>query len=205
MSFVFHQSWRAVVHLVFAFALRFGLPGALARGGRLPRGLARAMRRALGALEQSLRALILKEAALLPETKARRRRSALSRARDHGRGGFASDNSEDWGVSFRLAPSSLSTRSSRATARRRPARAIYDASPWPLAERFEAALRVLENPAPFIRRAAAWSQRRSPDAPQARSGVQGTVGRGVGPWAPGLTPAFAGGSPGERVFRRKLE
>ena len=189
----FFQSWLALVRLACVIALRFGLPAQLARGGKISRTLARWLSRDLASLETKLRALILGAAAALPETKARIRKRARRAQRDHGRGGFASEVSRDWQVAFHLAPPRGSARLRRAHGYG----SLY-VSPWPLAERFEAALRVLENPAPFIRRAAARRSTRSPgDAPAtagARPGVQGIVGCN-------LEPSPPDGASGERTCK----
>lgn len=148
--------------LVFAIALAFGLPSRMARS--LPRGAARLLRQALTMLETLVRAMLLVAARALPECKSRLRRAVKIGARDWGRGGFANDDSAAWGVTFHLATARPGRRRPRLRLRPRGARAF---SAWPLAERFEAVLRVLENPQPFVRRAAIWLRRQSvPRTPQ---------------------------------------
>lgn len=156
----------AFIHLL----RRFGAPADLVARGRLDRFTLTALRAGVKRLETLLRDLIDQAAALLPEIKSRPRRGATCAPSQPGRGGFASADPADWGISFAglraPAPKTGIRRRARASA---PKPEYLRFSPWPLAERLEAIRRVLADPDRFIRRRAR-APRCAIAAPRARHG-----------------------------------
>lgn len=175
------MTWSVAIRLFAALLVRFGDSTFLAARRVITRGEALSLRRVLLRLETLLRHLLMRAASSLPELKARPVRRASKRAipAPAGRAGFANEDPAAWGVSFPLGIRRSSV-TSRRTHRRRRLPPIF-VSAAPLAERLEAIARVFADPEPYVRRMARLSRhphrrsnalRRSPDALQARSGVQ---------------------------------
>lgn len=144
--------WRRALDLLRVVLLIFGPPSDIAArrvGAETRARLSRWLRQ----LEAALRALIEAWAAILPETKSRPRRGVRSQPRDAG-ASVANPDSKTWRVVFRAAPRACELRGSARKHRRAIAsRRIVTA--MPLAERLEAAIRVLAAPELYARRRAA--------------------------------------------------
>ena len=157
--------------LGFLFGL-FGGPSAIVALGVVTPAERREILDWLRPIETLLRLLLLAEAAGLARTltptaprgsRAARRPAAC---RSAARAVQDADACETWRVSFRAcSPEPRTVRPARAdrlAAVAEPRRAHRDAdasipdpsNPWPLAERIEAVVRVLETPAPYVRRLA---------------------------------------------------
>lgn len=104
----------------------------------------------LRAAEAMLRRLLLIEAAAYADESLSAKRARKPRVRQKKLVAFDPDASELWRVSFRALDHKRARRRS-AVARRGPVRFH---SAWPLALRYEALIRVYNNPAPFARRLA---------------------------------------------------
>ncbi|MDX2238345.1 MAG: hypothetical protein NW203_12360 [Hyphomonadaceae bacterium] len=131
----------------------------LPRPGPMKRLFARIARRAIAALERTLRQLLALEAArAAPEVSAASPRPSAPRARaasaPRRRRDLSADDPADWtGIAFRVAPSAPAKRMRRAprsAAAQRPAQVDGTA----LAIRLEALTRALADPTPLIRRMA---------------------------------------------------
>jgi hypothetical protein len=128
----------------------FGKPIALARRLDFPQAEHKVCAAWLRALEAWLRRLLLIAAARVtppPEREAKQRGPRKCVATSAS---VAREDSADWRVSFRLTDNKRA-RSARRTSKRLPRR-FWD--PIPLALRFEALLRVAQNPERHIQRAA---------------------------------------------------
>jgi hypothetical protein len=133
--------------------------GRLPRPGPMKRLFARIARRAIAALERTLRQLLALEAArAAPEQPARSPRPWAPRARaasaPRRRRDLSADDPAAWtGIAFRVAPPAPAKRTRRAprpVAAQRPAQVDATA----LAVRLEALTRALTDPTPLIRRMA---------------------------------------------------
>lgn len=141
----------------------FGAPAYVARQHTL-RGDAHALMRVwIAAAEALLRHLLVIEAAACAPAPARRARAPRTRQRRLV--AFSPDASDDWRVHFRCvvqadrrlpagkpAPGKAAPRKHQNTAYEAGAPRFYSA--WPLALRYEALIRVFNNPAPYARRLA---------------------------------------------------
>jgi hypothetical protein len=143
------QAWAYVKHLIEWCGALYGDPTRVARTLLYSRRECDDIASWLRAIEQILRRVLLIEAAALPkpDSKVRTPRRLAPRVRrivEH-----VAEAPEAWRVRFQLvAPEHRSTRRRNAA---QPAPIRYA---WPLAERLEALLRVVENPAPYIARVA---------------------------------------------------
>lgn len=138
--------WRPALRLVEFIAIVYGLPAAIAAHARMLAPRAEALSARLAELEAMLRKLIDRLAAAMPDFKARGAFPALP----PGPAGrcVASMDSRDWQVSFRFAPA----KHARRTHDRSPSFTPLMRGSMPLAERFEAAMRVLADPERYARR-----------------------------------------------------
>lgn len=153
--------WRiaqAFMQLLFNL---FGEPQHVARNSVIAARAHRELASWLACAEAMLRRLLLIEAAALPKPTPRQRIRA-PRERIRRPHEFWPDKPEDWRVSFRCFSSNVGARGLRPRissavhappeASRSMPRTFRDA--WPLALRYEALLRVYNNPAPAARRLA---------------------------------------------------
>jgi len=140
--------WRPALRLVETILLTAGTPSMIAARTFMGASRAESLSRWLRQLEAVLRVLVAALAAQTPEFKTRPSRWPILPPGAAG-SSVASSNSTHWRVAFRF-PSVTHSRKRRA----RPARRIgaHVRSTAPLAERFEAALRVLDDPALYARR-----------------------------------------------------
>jgi hypothetical protein len=152
------ELWDHVKYLVQWFGALFGDPIQLAQTILLTRNERDAMAQWLRMIETLLRRVLLIEAAALPKPAFQARAPHPRRQRRRRMIEHDAETPEAWRVSFHLI-----ARAPRAALSRRTAAQAAPISAWPLAERLEAVLRVLENPAPHIARAARRLHRR-PDA-----------------------------------------
>lgn len=141
-----HYARAFALRLVEFIAIVYGLPAAIAAHARMLAPRAEALSARLAELEAMLRKLIDQLAAAMPDYKSRGAFPPLPPG-PPGRC-VASMDSRDWQVAFRFAPGKRTRRASD----RWPRFAPMMRSSMPLAERFEAAMRVLANPEPYARR-----------------------------------------------------
>lgn len=148
------SAWGLGRDLILMIALRFGLPASLARRRTIARRERALMLAWLAPLEHFVRRLLFIAAAAMGRPNAPREIPPVPGIKQTiGRPGFASEDSRDWGVSFML------FEPERRPAKARPSgrvecwpRAAHSA--LPLAERFEALIRVTENPDRYAKRLA---------------------------------------------------
>lgn len=134
------------MHILFAL---FGNPEDVAAKHTLTKKPYQLLASWLRCAEAMLRRLLLIEAAAFPKPNTRPLLWA-KRPRTRTLRYFQAEKPEDWRVSFRcFDPPALAARRKR---RGKTEKRFYSA--WPLAERYEALLRVFENPEPFARRLA---------------------------------------------------
>lgn len=163
--------WRAAGTLLHTLFNLFGAPERLADKHTLVGAEHKLILNWLRSAEALMRRLLFIEASHYPKSNARpllhAKRTRKRRAME-----FWPDKPEAWRVSFRVFPSSPAMRGGSAERRSRKAkgqRAPSDAfgvfsparggdvtfhSAWPVAERFEALLRVHNDPTPYARRLA---------------------------------------------------
>lgn len=148
------ELWRAAGALLRTLFNLFGAPEELAARHTITGPTYRLILNWLHCAEALMRHLLFIEASAYP------RRAASTAKRAHAQRqsremSFEADKPEEWCVSFRLV---MDRRRPAGQHRRMPARtpAVHMRfhSAWPLAERFEALLRVHNDPAPFARRLA---------------------------------------------------
>jgi hypothetical protein len=155
--------WRAAAAFLHMLQALFGDPGAIASRSTLTIVTYKMIAAWLRAGEAMMRRLLLIEAAAFPKPKPRLQPPAShTRVRKLMR--FEAEHPELWRVSFRCfadAPS-RATPTARFSRRDRRARSPKLRSAWPLAERYEALLRVFNDPSACARRLA----RRLHAAPQ---------------------------------------
>lgn len=151
------ELWRAAGALLRTLFNLFGAPEELAAKHTLTAPAYRLILNWLRCAEALMRHLLFIEASAYPATPT----CAVQRAkpiRQRREIGFDADKPEAWRVTFRVF---MDRRRPAGMRRGQPARtpAIHSApttfhSAWPLAERFEALLRVHNDPAPFAKRLA---------------------------------------------------
>jgi len=151
--------WAIAQTLLDILYTLFGTPADLAARGWITHKAYALMRPWLRAGEVLLRHLLLLEAAAL--TAKPPRASRRSRPRKRITLTFSADAPETWRVTFpALAPcdslASIARTASPTAAPRDPAKVGLRGhrNAWPIAERFEALLRVYDNPAPYAARLA---------------------------------------------------
>lgn len=140
--------WRVAVAFLRTLHMLFGPPEAVASQGLIGISAHNMLSAWLRCAEAMLRRLVLIEAAALPAPAPAKQRPPRQRARRLMR--FHPDQPEAWRVSFRV----FAPARAKASARTVPARRMLARSAWPLAERYEALLRVINAPMPFAARAA---------------------------------------------------
>lgn len=152
--------WRIAQTFLNVLYGLFGAPDDVAARGWIARQTHKLLASWLRAGEVLLRHLLLLEAAALTQAPARTQRASRPRVRTAHE--FCADAPETWRVSFRAVCAVIHTHSDRDDDRsealavrvchrlapRHPA--LRDA--WPLAERYEALIRVFNNPAPYAAR-----------------------------------------------------
>lgn len=166
--------WRVAEAFLQTLQMLFGEPKDIARNSIVTALAHRTLASWLRSAEAMLRRLLLIEAAALPTPNMLppSRRLARKTLRVRRQAEFWPDKPEDWRVSFRCF---LTERRRLAgiwlgltpTCQRGRRRSIQFRNAWPLAERYEALLRVFENPEPFARRLS----RRLRAAPQRASAL----------------------------------
>lgn len=157
--------WRIAETFLQTLHILFGAPEDVARKHTLGRTTRALMLCWVRAAEALLRRVLLIEA--FAQTVAPSRPKRAMRQRTRKLMGFTPDEPEDWRVSFRCFPGVLGdTHAPTSPARLIRAGCRACVSPrtgklslkagnaWPLAERYEALLRVFNDPAPFARRLA---------------------------------------------------
>lgn len=148
-------TWLDAIHLFARLIGCFGDPAFIAGRRTLHAWTAQSLRRGLGRLEALLRALLVRAAQTLPELKARAPFSMPPATRDWGRAGFANADPAAWGVHFALSAPASRRVARSVWSRRKPKPRPFWSAPVasaPLAERLEAARRVLFYPKLYIRR-----------------------------------------------------
>ena len=147
--------WRAAAAFLHMLHALFGDPRAIAARNTLTVVTYKMIATWLRAGEAMMRRLLLIEAAAFPKPEARPLRpSSRTRVRKLMR--FEAEHPELWRVSFRCfadAPP-RSTPTARFSRRDQHARSPKLRSAWPLAERYEALLRVFNDPSACARRLA---------------------------------------------------
>ncbi|MBI1250870.1 MAG: hypothetical protein GC189_05300 [Alphaproteobacteria bacterium] len=150
---ILQEAWAFARDMSGWICRLFGDPRALVQTLLIPRDDARKLRQWLRPLEIMVRRLILCLAEQTPkpndEAAVLNTPRPSSPSASPGKPGFASENPADWPVSFQLAPQPSRPARGQKQARRDLPRFV-DARP--LAERLEAALRALADPAPYARR-----------------------------------------------------
>jgi len=145
--------WRvaeAFLHILHAL---FGAPEDVAREHTLTRAAYLLMLSWLRVGEALLRRLLVIEAAAFDTSGAARPRAPRQRQRRLME--FSADNPEDWRVSFRCFSSSPASSGGSAKPQCGEAKGrVLLHSAWPIAERYEALLRVFNAPHAFARRLA---------------------------------------------------
>jgi hypothetical protein len=142
--------WRIAHDFLHTLHMLFGAPEDVAFDHTLTRKQHALLLKWLRAGEALLRRLLLLEAAHYPPQPPRKPRAQHKRARV--RMSFASDEPEKWRVSFRCF---MDRRRPAGLRRSRKAAPKRFRSAWPLAERYEALLRVFNDPTGYARRLAA--------------------------------------------------
>jgi hypothetical protein len=149
-----YKDWQSLRLGIARFIIRFGTPGLIALKRVMPRIVRDLALQLLRALEAAARRLLVEDALKAPRENAIFRPTRFpSPSYRCGRPGFASDNSADWGVTFRLTPSARR----RAAPKPRVRAAIFPSptvGACALAERLEALMRVASDPARWARRLA---------------------------------------------------
>ncbi|PZO53719.1 MAG: hypothetical protein DCF16_06325 [Alphaproteobacteria bacterium] len=153
------ELWRAAGALLRTLFNLFGAPEELAARHTITGPTYRLILNWLHCAEALMRHLLFIEASAHPRGAASsaKRAHAQRQSREMS---FEADKPEEWRVSFRLCADDrrlpAGKRLSTLTAPRRPQSLAPTTfhSAWPLAERFEALLRVHNDPAPFARRLA---------------------------------------------------
>lgn len=140
--------WRVAEAFLRTLHVLFGPPEAVARQGLIGISAHKMLAAWLRCAVAMMRRLVLIEAAALPAPAPAKQRPA--RPRTPRIMAFYADQPEAWRVSFRV----LALARARTGARTKPVRRMLARSPWPLAERYEALLRVFNAPLPFAARAA---------------------------------------------------
>jgi hypothetical protein len=147
--------WRAAAAFLHMLYALFGDPGAIAARNALTVVTYKMIVAWLRAGEAMMRRLLLIEAAALPKPEPRLQRPG-SRQRARKLMHFEAEHPELWRVSFRCfadAPR-RATPTARFSRGDRRARSPKLRSAWPLAERYEALLRVFNDPSACVRRLA---------------------------------------------------
>jgi hypothetical protein len=148
-----NDDWALLQKLLRWFVALFGSPSAIARKRWMPRFLRNQALNFLRGYEAIARELLVHEALDAPRENARFRPNGFpSSTYRFGRGGFASDESADWGVSFRLCPAARHKHARRTRIKWKLTSAVVGACS--LAERLEALLRVTRDPTRWARRLA---------------------------------------------------
>ena len=158
--------WRVAEAFLQTLHMLFGEPKDVARNSVVSALAHRTLASWLRCAEALLQRLLLIEAAALPTPNVPppSRRHAGKAVRVRKLCEFWPDKPEDWRVSFRCFPPTLRQAQRDAggvaagsvsvslslSKAKRPGRQFRNA--WPLAERYEALLRVFENPEPYARR-----------------------------------------------------
>jgi len=147
--------WRIAEAFLHTLYNLFGAPEDVARQHTLTRAPYLLLREWLRAGEAVMRKLLLIEAAAYPKCATRTAQRAAHKHESRAIG-FDHDKPEDWRVSFPI----MERGHPRPQGWRRVLRAGTPAlhnfhSAWPLAERYEALIRVFNDPAPYARRLAA--------------------------------------------------
>ncbi|MDZ4689828.1 hypothetical protein [Terricaulis sp.] len=140
--------WRIAQDFLHTLHMLFGAPEDVAFDHTLTHKQHALLLKWLRAGEALLRRLLLLEAAYYPPQPPRKPRAPHKRARV--RMNFASDEPEKWRVSFRCFGDWR-----RSAPRGGQRRTLRFRSAWPLAERYEALLRVFNDPTGYARRLAA--------------------------------------------------
>lgn len=143
------EYWRIAERFLHLLHNLFGAPEAVASQHTLAAQAYTLMASWISAGEALLRRLLLIEAAAYAIAPAARRRSKHTRQRQLM--SFEADAPETWRVSLRF-PHDRQTQRRNGAARPHHARRFHSA--WPLAERYEALLRVFNNPAAYAKRLA---------------------------------------------------
>jgi hypothetical protein len=142
--------WRIAEAFLNILHSLFGAPEDVAREHTLTRAAHMLMLSWLRVGEALMRRLLVIEAAAFPKPSPRAPRSTRQRARRLM--SFTPENPEDWRVSFRYGAPASSPAKAEAKTPAGPRRSINLRSAWPLAERYEALLRVFNAPHAFARR-----------------------------------------------------
>ncbi len=152
--------WRVAEAFLHLLHNLFGAPEAVAHRHTLTRKTHALMLEWLKAGEAMMRRLLLLEAAHYPPHPPRK--PHINRARARQLMSFTPEEPEKWRTSFRCFESQNTRLSRRRAKAGHPQRFL---SAWPLAERYEALLRVFNDPTRYARRLAA----RLRAAPQRRA------------------------------------
>jgi len=147
--------WRIARALICVLHDLFGAPSDIARAHSLTHAAYKLLLSWIQVGEAMMRRLIAIEAAAFPKPNTRPLlRAPRKRARRMME--FWPETPDDWRVSFRClaAAHRVSARAPRKPPQRVPGSPIFH-SAWPLAERYEALIRVFNNPLPAARRLAA--------------------------------------------------
>jgi hypothetical protein len=170
--------WRAVQTFLHTLYNLFGAPEDVAAQGQLTTKARTEIQRWLRACEAALRRLLLIEAAALAvvsEPPASSRQGHRRKPRPRKLMTFEANKPEQWRVSFRcFAPALRQAQGPNTTRGLSPSKAGPTLhSPWPLAERYEALIRVFNAPHAYAKRLATRLRRAAqrlflkpePDAP----------------------------------------
>lgn len=146
--------WRVAEAFLHLLHNMFGAPEDVARGETLSRKAHALLLEWLKAGEAMMRRLLLFEAAAYPPQPPRKSRARRKRARTLM--SFTADEPEKWRTSFRCFLDRRRPRPPTSqNAGEAPAVQTRALSAWPLAERYEALLRVFNDPTRYARRLAA--------------------------------------------------
>jgi len=147
--------WRIAEAFLHTLYNVFGAPEDVARQHTFTREPHQLLLKWIRAGEALIRRLLLIEAASYPKPNTRPLLH-IKRPRKRRVMGFDHDKPEEWRVSFRcFAVSCPRQRSRTRPVRTNPYGLPSFHSAWPLAERYEALIRVFNDPAPYARRLAA--------------------------------------------------
>jgi hypothetical protein len=146
--------WRSAGAFITTLFNLFGAPQDIAADHTLTAKTHALILAWLRVAEAFLRHLLLIEAAAYPATPSRASQRAYT-TQVRKLVTFDPDKPEDWRVSFRCSSSPASSGgSAERQSRKAKGQVTRFHSAWPIAERFEALLRVYNNPAPYARRLA---------------------------------------------------
>ncbi len=146
--------WRVAEAFLHTLHNLFGAPEDVAFRHTLTRGPYRLLLSWIRAGEAMLRRLLLIEAAALPKPNTRPLLWPKRKKRERRLMEFFDDKPEDWRVSFRCFANAERPRVRRSATLRAKNDASRFRSVWPLAERYEAILRVFNDPTAYSKRLA---------------------------------------------------